>query len=726
MESSLEKLSALSFPTSFPCCSLHLANQSLLHPVTRNISTLLFLLSISLFSGISIASATPNTLYKESSAITWQDTLRSTKPEEAMLFVEEGFVQEVAIDIWRDFLEEIAAAKAASGKTKRYNLNTISFEELHSTLGVSERQAQAFIDFRSRNRGKPLSPNRLKEVPGWDAKTIERIAPLFAPAPSSQRSWGKDLEGFRRSRVDASFTMSRPWGKPIDPKFLGEPYEMQLRARFSSEALSVGLLSDKDRFEPFFDKNISGFDRYGLFVMANNPLPVVKSLVLGDYILNFGQGLVARNSFMKGIIPLSQADPTDVGTLRPVLSSSAVPHFRGIATELGREHWQVILTYSRMRLDGAVDDESNTVSAVKYDPPHRTEKDIERRAAFAENSYLGRFAFRNTALSIGLNGMLVDWTGLKLASGFPGYSENPLAQGVSRTYNASLDATYTNPAGSFIWAGEAAVASGRKAAAVSSIVLKHPDYGRLFVAARYISSEYMARRGCSLSRWDPLGNEWGFFARYGALLSHGFEVNIYTDYYQSIKPRFRRVNPTQGLEGSITVSWQELPPLRLFATITGRRYFEEEGHLRILAGGEWKAQKELYLSVWGQYKQLTPPKIEGANGRGLMLTGMLRYQPSPILQTSLTVAYFDTDDFFTRQYLYAPRVLYSTSMKMRYGKGVDMELFLKTHFRDWSLQTSLSYIAKPFSLHDNAYIGMPSGFEGAITLAYRINFARAL
>src|SRR5690606_15128602 len=75
-------------------------------------------------------------------------------------------------------------------------------------------------------------------------------------------------------------------------RYLGSPDRLLIRYRYSwMDALKVSLNMEKDAGEQFF-KGVQkyGFDFYSLSVQMKN-LGKLSNLVLGDYVLQFGQGL---------------------------------------------------------------------------------------------------------------------------------------------------------------------------------------------------------------------------------------------------------------------------------------------------------------------------------------------------------------------------------------------------------------------------------------------------
>lgn len=662
------------------------------------------------------------------------DSLLHIQPEDEQLLVEDGYVDAEYLDQWRDEQEEALQVADYSSANEVYKLSEISVDTLIEKYHLSPKQAKGFLRYKE-HAGEYITLYMLKEIGGWDGETINKVLPYFRQFRVANRQLASSIEKPRELNWRSSLSVSGPFYAQTKTGYIGQPYEVRAMSRISTHRIAAGLLADKDRNEPFFmpQRGISSFERYSFFFAVKQPIKYIQDVVVGDYTMQLGQGLVSRNSFMRGVVPLSMAAIYSQAKLSPALQSSYTGHYRGVAAKLGGKYWELLLGYSYQRLDGLYDSITHSVKSISFDRPYRTEKELLKRHNFMENSYVGRLALRSNLFTFGVNGIYVDWGGVTLASALPGYAANAAARNIKNAYTISADAAYASATGALQLACEGALSQQRGNAFLASGSYTSNDFGRFFLSMRYLNPSFFSRRGVSLSHWNPMGNEWGLYASYSGRLFRNWQVKSYVDYYRSIRPRYHKKQSTEAVEGFIDLSWKPLSSLRCFTTFTERVHLGQGQYMRIMSGAQWKANSKFSCSLWGQWKffiksgalankQLSNSELAssagiGTNSHGFLFTGKASYVHSPSFQCTLTTAYFYTQNFFTRQYIYAPKVLYASSSKMRYGQGVDIQLFLKGKWNSFSWQTSLSYI---HTARQQKTPSTPSGWEGALTLQYRL------
>ena len=230
---------------------------------------------------------------------------KRTDPEasEVIGLIEDGYVKEELID---DFLDSYVNARTEERQHGRLSVNKLSLAALRDSLGVDSLQAASLVAYRHRKNGNIRSVAELKLIPYWDKRTIERVAPLITFEEIPVASW-------RKPSGEVTLSGGMPFGVRNDiwkDTYLGAPYEIQLRAGGRASGIEYGVLADKDRYEPIFAYDTKGFDSYGAFLSYTPQKGILKQLILGDYGLSWGLGLVARHSFMHGVVPYPERHPS--------------------------------------------------------------------------------------------------------------------------------------------------------------------------------------------------------------------------------------------------------------------------------------------------------------------------------------------------------------------------------------------------------------------------------
>ena len=204
-----------------------------------------------------------------------------------------------------------------------------TFKDLHL---ISPMQVQSLLSYRN-YLGDLVSIYELQSVPLWDLATIERIRPYITVSSSetvfsslSKRFTGGDHTIlFRATQV-----LEKSEGYKIDPSagknyYPGPQQKILLRYRYNyKNLLQYGVLGEKDAGEQFFKgAQKQGFDFYSAHLFARN-LGIIKSLAVGDFTVNMGQGLVQWMSlaFKKSPAILSVKREADV--LRPYNSAGEI------------------------------------------------------------------------------------------------------------------------------------------------------------------------------------------------------------------------------------------------------------------------------------------------------------------------------------------------------------------------------------------------------------------
>ncbi|QIL41983.1 helix-hairpin-helix domain-containing protein [Pedobacter sp. HDW13] len=164
---------------------------------------------------------------------------------------------------------------------------------MKTLIFISPLQINNFFAY-SKENGRLLDVHELQIIHGFDVKTIENLIPFvtvnkIAEYESLQLS---KLFGAGEHDIMMRFaqTLEKQKGFTDLPgnRYLGTPERFQTRCPYNyASIISAALTFDKDAGEKFIGKP---FDFFSANVTLSK-LDKVKKLVLGDYTLQFGQGL---------------------------------------------------------------------------------------------------------------------------------------------------------------------------------------------------------------------------------------------------------------------------------------------------------------------------------------------------------------------------------------------------------------------------------------------------
>ncbi len=162
-----------------------------------------------------------------------------------------------------------------------------------------------------------------------------------------------------------------------------------------------------------------GFDFYSAHFFARN-LGIIKSLAVGDFVVNMGQGLTQWQSlaFNKGANIINVIRQSDV--LQPYNSAGEIDFNRGIGITLQKHKWETTGFISYRKLDAGfnVDTEFNYgdyVSSLHTSGYHRTANEIAGKGSQGAISFGGNISYSAEKFHFGINAVHYDF-------------ENPIAK----------------------------------------------------------------------------------------------------------------------------------------------------------------------------------------------------------------------------------------------------------------------------------------------------------
>jgi hypothetical protein len=249
-------------------------------------------------------------------------------------------------------------------KTNRISLNDADADELRQLPWLTSFDAHAILAYR-REKGPILSLQELESLIGQEKATA--IAPyiLITSPPTAQHS--------TISFYSRLFWETTERKGIINGAYSGDNYKLYHRLQFSVPHLEASLVQDKDIGEPdiadFTSLSIRAYD-FG----------AIKNAVIGNYRLNFGEGLLIGESryFAKG------SDPTSSVRLSPqslssYSSSSECGFLQGIATTLKLDPFEVTSFYSSNHIDAVINKTSGLITSFDESGNHRTLLETSRK-----------------------------------------------------------------------------------------------------------------------------------------------------------------------------------------------------------------------------------------------------------------------------------------------------------------------------------------------------------
>lgn len=267
---------------------------------------------------------------------------------------------------------------------------------------------KAFID----SLGELKTIYELIYVPGLDEQKLfpheELLKSLNLEKPTSEWILSDALrygrhEWVMRSELDIGREI--PGLRNADSTSGRSPMKLYSRYRYQYPGrISWGLVLETDAGEALFAKKRLPVFSFAAGHIAIQNLGCLKDLVLGDYRLMWGAGLLSWTGFGMGRgVPVHRIAPHGT-VLKPYTASNEFNFYRGAAARLAWGKLGLIGFSSYRQLDASIDSigSGTGIRTIYDDGLHRTESEKSRRRTF--NYFQGGLAlqFTHRRFSIGL------------------------------------------------------------------------------------------------------------------------------------------------------------------------------------------------------------------------------------------------------------------------------------------------------------------------------------
>jgi len=586
-------------------------------------------------------------------------------------------------DQFSQFLEDLAA--------NPININAAGISEFLQIPGFNLLIAKAVIEYR---KTKPFeSVRELQKVKGIGIATYQRMRPYVSIGDSGDRFryfynnpkyWltGNKIEVI--SRFQQNLETQEGFMRPDSlGGYLGNPVKYYQRFRLQSNHLSINLTQEKDAGEKLNGVSDFDYNSWHLALINNGKL---KSLVVGDYSLSFGQGLViwTGGAFGKGREVTGTMSKNERG-VRPYGSAQETDFFKGIAATYG-EQIQFTAFYS---------DKPRTASEIQGDTTrfpsssgfHRTQSEIDRRNNIDQQTIGGRIRTDTPFGLIGLTGYVTDFSSY-IGKG----SSTSDLYSFEGNSNSVFGIDYRGLIGSSLIFGEAARSENGGIGGVAGIEAPMGFRTDIALLYRNYQKDFQSflGNGFGESSGDP-NNETGLYAGIKHRFMNRYSISAYVDQYTFEAPRFGTTQSTQGydmlalIEGNITRTLNAYILIR--SEIKDDEYItqSEFGREERLLGKEKRSSIRIQTEYIPNRKirlrsRAEFVRYEGAGEEsesGFLIYQDLRLQLSRKLQIDTRVTIFDTDSFNTRVYQFENDLLYVLSNVVLSDKGDRLYTVLK-------------------------------------------------
>lgn len=598
----------------------------------------------------------------------------------------------------------------------KLNLNRASETELKEFSFLSPLQIVSFFNYR-KLFGKLIDLYELQSVPLWDVTTIQKILPYVtvAGAVSLQEDMvnrfrkgehsilsrigfvAEKAEGFRR-KGDSTAGSFYP----------GSRERLLLRYKYQyGNLLQYGFTAEKDPGEQWFrGAQKKGFDFYSAHLFIRNT-GIIKSLAVGDFTLNMGQGLIQWQSLaFKKNVDISNIK-RQAPVLRPFNSTSEFFYNRGAGITLERKQFQFTAFASLRKVSGNIVTDTlqqeDYFSSLLTSGLHRTANEQADKNAVQMFSYGSNISYQKNNLHVGFNAVHFQFNRSYNKDNQP---YNYFAFRGNELTNVSVDWSYTWR--NLHWFGELANHNAAAYAMVSGLLMSVDPKVDLSFVYRNIEPAYQSIFGNAFTENTLPSNEKGLFAGIAIKPSVKWKIDAYSDMYRFPFLRFRVNAPSSGNDYLVQITHKPIKSVEIytrFRTETKALNFAGTDPINVaepvpVKRSNWRTQIQFKLNPvitlrqrldWMWYQQQGLPA-----STGFLTFFDVFYKPMlSAFSANMRLQYFETDDFNSRIYAFENDVLYSFSIPAFSDRGyryyINLSYDLTKKLSIWTRWAQLIY-----------------------------------
>ncbi|MFQ3575750.1 MAG: hypothetical protein SNJ77_04875 [Cytophagales bacterium] len=600
------------------------------------------------------------------------------------------------------------------------NLNKATRTQLGSLYILSELQLNSFFEYREQN-GDLLSIYELQAIPYFNKSTIDRLLPLVYVSDGGLQSDNRSI--WQKIREEDNHYMVWRTERQVEPKrgysenatasqrYEGDPMKIYGRYRIQHfNDFSLGITVEKDPGERMdWNPGIRkyGFDFFSYHFMVKNR-GKLKALVIGDFQMQFGQGLVLSSGFFigKGSETVTTVRRNNLG-IRPYTSVLESNFMRGTAaTYQLSKRLNITGFLSSIRADGNVNslagdttiNSEEFLSTVYNSGLHRTEREMANRLNILKNEYGYNFSFSSLdkKLHIGTTHLTTHFVNpgnvnrpLALAYFTPKENETLNLKRNSLIYNQfefsgttnrlwSLDYQYTWQ--NFGFFGEFAISSSGGKGFVNGFLASLSPQLDFSMVYRNYQRNFHSFYGNAFGEATRNINERGLYTGIKYQPNRKWILAAYYDKFTFPWLAFLADNPTSGYEYLARLTHKPTRKITLYLQFREERkdrnfknnttvsdFTTKTIRQNWMLNMDYNEDKLISFRTRFQHNSFFHA---GNWSRGAALVQDLVVNVKKKFKVSSRFALFQTDDYDSRIYVFENDVLYSFTIPAYNGRGI--------------------------------------------------------
>lgn len=633
----------------------------------------------------------------------------NSETEDWHLILEEMAENELITEEWEEQLTELA--------NNPLQLNNASREALENIPILNAEQVENLSYYLYRY-GPMVNLSELLLVEGMDARTMSWLKPFVClgtkeespveyPPMKKALIYGKQE---LRWSMGSSVQQRQGFSNVADSvnSYQGDPIHAILRYGFDyKDQLQWGVVLEKDPGETWWNIEKGGVD----YVSAHLLIKDTKrrnTLILGDYKVRFGQGLVCGSSFSLGKNTSGTAPELTGPLLSRHFSSSETNFFRGVAFRLtlkpyikGKKHlfgMDLSMFASTKKLDSTVG--NGYFTSISNTGLHRTIKESENQKRLNQTVLGSHLQFRWTNLTIGISSL--SWL-------FDASAQEPTESwkvfNITGKKGGNASADFRTIWKGLLLYGEIALDQNGYTAMLAGLSFKPHPRMNVSILARKYEPQYQGLFSNAFSEGTSSRNEEGLYTATDFQLANRLRLSGYVDIYRFPwlgyavstpswgQEMAAELNLTVGRNGNVKLllkskSKEKNSSSANLPTNPIQSDLKNQMRLQVVQkNGFWTMKSILYANTYCFTKK---------RSKGYAVAQDLGFEPTgKKYAVVFHSVLFNTEGWENKIYLWEKDLPGAFSMPMLYGQGFRSAVFARYYLQNLCIQVKASDSVQP-------------------------------
>ena len=566
---------------------------------------------------------------------------------------------------------------------KQILINFTDREELSKISFLTDKQIESLL-FYIHVYGPMYTLDELQLVEGFDYETIQLVKPFFKISTPNNRD-SLDVETMVKNlrynlvmRSDIGFPLKK--GYVDKDGYRGLPLYNSIRFKAENyKRISFGLVMERDAGE-------RGMDYYSAFVRLQNR-GVLNNLIIGNYKVKYGAGLLINNGFSMGKNYIGANLLTRSGGFTPHSSVDEYNYLQGIAAEFKFKRWRLYPFWSYRRVDADIC--NDTIRSIIKNGLHRTKSQKSRINTAYIISYGARSSYRASIYEIGISTAVHHFS----KPYFPNKTNTNINH-FRGDINAGFAIDYQLRSGGFYFSGETSFCNNIRLATVNALTYYPSDNVNINMLYRYYDKDYFSWMSRSYSEGSIVNDEQGFSLYIDSKWLSNFNSQLGIDFFSFEWLKTGVKKPSWGYELSYKQTYQHYQQLRL--DLSYRLKIREKNNTLYTPDDiaiasyqrhsyslsyTYEIAEQWYLR--GQIEGCFYRFYDHPSASGFLLSQRLAYRPPELpFVIDIGVAIFQTDNSLAKVYLSEKNLLYAFGYPSFYGRGMRTNIVAQYEIND--------------------------------------------